>query len=375
MTTMYLIRHGEAEGNVYRRFHGWYDSRITPKGYSQVEALERRFDGVPIDAVYASPLFRAMTTAGAIYKPRGLPLRTDPDLREIGGGVWEDRPWGELCRKDPALLEAFFRADPGWGVEGGETYIQVQTRMGGVLRRIAGENEGKTVAVFSHGTAIMTALALFRGYPPEAITQMPHGDNTAVSKLLFRSGEVEIEFFNDASHLGPLAAQGGRGSLSDFMRRSLWFRPLDLKSEAGFYRKARREAWATIHHTMRGFNAGAFLSAARDNSDYDPRSVVAAMCGDRRAGILQMDLRRGAEEGWGTVPFFYMMPEYRAQGLGVQLLGQAVSVFRTLGRRRLRLRCAPENLRARRFYERQGFHKIGEEPGGLGTLDLLEKDI
>lgn len=29
MTTIYLIRHAEADGNLYRRAHGWYDSVIT----------------------------------------------------------------------------------------------------------------------------------------------------------------------------------------------------------------------------------------------------------------------------------------------------------------------------------------------------------
>ncbi|MBS1409295.1 MAG: phosphoglycerate mutase, partial [Oscillospiraceae bacterium] len=42
MTKIYLVRHAEAEGNVYRRIHGQYDSRITPNGLRQVEALRAR---------------------------------------------------------------------------------------------------------------------------------------------------------------------------------------------------------------------------------------------------------------------------------------------------------------------------------------------
>ena len=40
MTTIYLIRHAEAEGNLYRRIHGWYDSLITDNGFAQIKALE-----------------------------------------------------------------------------------------------------------------------------------------------------------------------------------------------------------------------------------------------------------------------------------------------------------------------------------------------
>ena len=54
MTKFYVIRHAEAEGNLYRRIHGWYDSLITPNGYRQIAALEGRFAQEPIDAVYSA---------------------------------------------------------------------------------------------------------------------------------------------------------------------------------------------------------------------------------------------------------------------------------------------------------------------------------
>ncbi|MCM1149955.1 MAG: histidine phosphatase family protein, partial [Butyricicoccus sp.] len=39
MTKIYLIRHAEAEGNIYRRAHGWYDGRVSAKGRRQIDAL------------------------------------------------------------------------------------------------------------------------------------------------------------------------------------------------------------------------------------------------------------------------------------------------------------------------------------------------
>ena len=47
MTTIYLIRHAEAEGNVFRRIHGQYDSCVTPNGRRQIAALAQRFAGIP----------------------------------------------------------------------------------------------------------------------------------------------------------------------------------------------------------------------------------------------------------------------------------------------------------------------------------------
>ena len=75
MTTLYLIRHAEAEGNLYRRIHGQFDTNVTPNGRRQIAALARRFAAVPVDAVYASDLTRTQTTAQAIAAPQGLPLR------------------------------------------------------------------------------------------------------------------------------------------------------------------------------------------------------------------------------------------------------------------------------------------------------------
>ena len=83
MTTVYLIRHAEAEGNVYRRCHGQYDSLLTPRAYEQLPYLAKRFENVPLDAVYASDLFRARTTAKAVAAPHGMNVEIRPVLREI----------------------------------------------------------------------------------------------------------------------------------------------------------------------------------------------------------------------------------------------------------------------------------------------------
>lgn len=379
MTTVYLIRHAEAEGNLYRRCQGWYNSLITINGYRQIEALEKRFREIRIDAVWSSDLFRTMTTAGAVYKPKGLSLHTDPGLREIGGGVWEDKPWGELYREKPEELSIFFQSDPDWQVEGSETYGGVMARMVKTLRRIAGGHDGETVAAFSHGAAIRAAVAGFDSGDARQIKTVPQGENTSVSKLVFDGDRVKIEYINDSSHLAQLPAREvpkGRGDgIMAFIGSNLWFRPLDFQREPELYRRARREAWAGVHHTLKGFQEDGFLAEAEEISHNDPNCVMVAMRGEERVGIVQTDPYRDSGSGIGRIPFLYMMPECRGLGLGVQLLGQAVSYYRPLDRQFLRLSCAPENEGARRFYERHGFYKVGTEPGVLGELDVLEKFI
>lgn len=381
MTRIYIIRHAEAEGNIYRRIHGWYDSLITERGYRQIAALADRFQNVHVDAVYSSDRFRTKTTASAIYKPKGLELHTSRQLREVNMGIWEDHPWGEVARTDTEQLKLFNAGSSLWRTEGGESYAEVQKRLVDAVLRIAKNHPGQTVAAASHGTAIRSMLAYFHGLPLDRMSEVSHCDNTGVACLEVEGDRVNIVFENDNSHLdeatSTFASQswwrmGGKGSLDEV---NLWFRPLDFETEAELYYQSRKEAWVTIHGSLLNFDGDGFLRDAMAQSKRDQRSVMVAMKGETIAGILQMDFLRDAEKGVGGIPFYYMTPEFRRRGFGVQLLGQAVSTYRPMGRTYLRLRCAPDNLAAQRFYQRHGFRKVAEEQGSRVPLDIMEKYI
>ena len=87
-------------------------------------------------------------------------------------------------------------------------------------------------------------------------------------------------------------------------------------------------------------------------------------------GVILYDVRYKTKKA-GYIKFLSILPEDRGRGLGVQLIGQAVSLWRNSGRDRLRLHCPPDNERARRFFERYGFKWLRREKG----QDLLEKYI
>ena len=256
MTKIYLVRHAEAEGNLYRRIHGQYDSLVTDNGYRQIAALAHRFEDIHVDAVYSSDLFRTRTTAKAIYGPKGLPLTTRKSLREVSMGVWEDRTWGEVARTDAQQLAWFNTTDRRWKVEGGESFAELRERISAAIRQIAHNHPGETVAVVSHGTAIRNALAVFQGLSIEESASLPHSDNTAVSLLEFDGDEVRVVFHDDGSHLPEEISTFAKqrwwkqdtGSLAD---ANMWFRPLDMEREADFYRQCpgRRGSTSTAPGT------------------------------------------------------------------------------------------------------------------------------
>ena len=379
MTSIYLIRHGEAEGNLYRRAQGHYDADITPRGQRQIDALAMRFRDDRIDALYSSDLRRTRITAGAITRFHDIPMNLEPRLREVCLGDWEDQPWGNLSRDFPEAMTAFNDDPEAWSAPGAESFEHLARRMRDIILELAAAHDGQTIACVSHGMAIRTLLSKVMGIPSAEIRRLPHGDNTAVSLLEVEGERINVVFYNDASHLSR--------ELSTFARQSWWrkpglhdqdnvcFRPLDLSAEPELYTRFYAEAWRCAHGSLAGFEPSVYLASARRRYEEDPRSVTVILRGDEVVGITELDTRRGQDEGYGWISLCCVEEAHRRSLLGVQLLGHAVSVFRRLGRSAIRLSVYPGNEGAVSFYSAYGFVKVAETEGVFGMLDVMEKKI
>ena len=337
MTKIYLIRHAEAEGNLYRIAHGWHNGLITNyRGYRQIDALRQRFHDVDIDAVYASDLYRTQTTARAIWLPKALPLHLEPAFREIHMGVWEDHPWHELNKQYPEEMYHFNRRVDLWRVEGGETAQQVLDRYIPALHRIGAAHDGGTVAVFSHGAALRIVLGTLQGVPLSGIGDTPHGDNTAVSLLTWDDGALRVEYRDDNSHL---TAEG----LSTFARQS-WWRSADMVDPGEDYVPLPEELRDRFHVPAGG-------------------EAVGIRCGGTFIGALQ--LLPEEAPGVGRLGWYWLDPAYRGTGHGIAPMGRVLLYWRHRGAEYLRLRCGDRELR--RFFARLGFYPL--------EGDVMEKDI
>lgn len=319
-TKIFLIRHAEAEGNLFRVAHGQYNSTITPRGYQQLHYLRERFQDERLDAVYGSDLLRAHTTASALYVPRDLPFRPLPLLREIKLGNWEQKSWGEIERMDRQMYIDFNKRPDLWHTEGAETFAQVRERMLSGVRRIAAENPGKTAAATSHGAALRTLLGALEGLSLEETGQTGHGDNTAVSLLEVEGDGIRVIFRDDASHVPP--------EFSTF----------------------RRQSW---HKSDAATEPGLWFQSAPDGSG---TQRVEALLGGDTAGRIAYRL-----EGDGLrVTEYALVPALRGQHYGVQLLGQAVQYARSAGVDTIRLAC-PEVLAP--YFAKYGFETAHENGG------------
>ncbi len=376
MTRIFVVRHAEAEGNLYRRIHGHYDSAVTRNGQRQIAALARRFEGETVDICYSSDLIRTRATAQAVCGPKGLPLHLDPRFREVNLGVWEDQPFGCLGRVDPVML-ARFDADPyNWHVEGAEDFEAYSGRFLTALREAARANPDRTAAVFAHGSVIR-AMQLCLFYSLETIGELGHCDNTGVSLLEYEDGAFRAVYLNDNSHLSSeistLARQNWWRKQGDRRDRNLWYRP--MTPDAAWYGACRREAWEALYGPAPDFDSGAFYRGALNEAQREPEALCDVMLEDQRVGLLQLSPSVDARDGAGYIAFLYLLPAYRGQGLGVQLIGQAVSVYRRLGRSCLRLGVSPHNAPALAFYQKYGFAPSGHVPGRYGSLLRMDLDI
>src|SRR5262245_33510136 len=117
---LYLIRHGQSQFNAERRIQGQFDVRLSPFGEQQSLALAAAFRSLPIDAVYSSPLARAMQTAAPIADALGLTVQTDERLKEINAGVFQGVLWSEIEAHSPDLAARWREQDPDFVIPGGE---------------------------------------------------------------------------------------------------------------------------------------------------------------------------------------------------------------------------------------------------------------
>ena len=202
MVRIYLVRHAEAEGNVKEFFQGRTDTEVSEKGLRQLDCLAGRFKDIKIEALYSSPLKRAMATAEAVNRHHGLSIITDSEIVEINGGDWEGVKWAEFPEKFPREIKLWKEEINHFTAPNGESTKQVYDRMVSAMKRIAAENNGKTIAVVSHGMAIKAYLTYAGGIEWENYTDPGWSDNTAVSLIEYSDTLVpSIVFKNDSSHL------------------------------------------------------------------------------------------------------------------------------------------------------------------------------
>ncbi|KHO19041.1 bifunctional RNase H/acid phosphatase [Mycolicibacterium setense] len=201
LTRLLLLRHGQTELSVARRYSGRGNPALTEEGRRQADAAARYLGtrgGVA--AVVTSPLERAYETATAAAKALGIDVRVDDDLIETDFGEWEGLTFAEAAQRDPELHRRWLR-DTSVEPPGGESFDAVAHRVRRARNRIIADHGAATVLVVSHVTPIKTILrlALDAG---EGILYRLHLDLASLSIAEFYGdGGSSVRLVNQTAYL------------------------------------------------------------------------------------------------------------------------------------------------------------------------------
>ncbi len=203
VTRLIFVRHAEAEGNINRRFHGWYDSRITEKGHKQAKKVAERLASIPIDIIYSSSLTRTLQTAQYIADIKQLPIIRTDKLKEINGGDWENMPFDELPIKFPSENKTWEEEPHLHKMPNGESVAEFYDRLIGEVNHIISDNSGRNICVVTHGAAIRTMLCRFYDCKLDNLKNIIWHDNTSVTIVDYddTTDKFEVIMEGDIEHL------------------------------------------------------------------------------------------------------------------------------------------------------------------------------
>ncbi len=221
--TLYLIRHGEIEGSAFRKYTGSIDVVLSKNGIEQIKVVSTFFNdillhkpetirskisldtekdtqqqaesGLLLDAIYASPLKRALDSAEIIAAPYRIKPFIFKGLREMSFGKWEGMTFDSIKQQYPEAFNAWtnnpFKNRP----VGGESIKEVSERVINVLHQVLSRHSSGNIAIVAHGGVNRVILCHLTGIPYEHLFRIEQ-DYACVNIIEFWESYPVIKALN-----------------------------------------------------------------------------------------------------------------------------------------------------------------------------------
>src|ERR1700694_144958 len=184
-TRIYLIRHADVE-SPNKRLYGHLDGfDLSALGRAQAAAIGEELRNEEVRRIVHSPLARAFETARLINErlAQPAPLESDPDLREAEFSRYlQGLPYWQIPLRRP--LWFVHKARRGL-LPGDEAVDQLGGRVLEVMRRLAREHPGETMAIVSHADPLQAAWILLDG--------RPHNEREMYRKAVDKAGMLQVD--------------------------------------------------------------------------------------------------------------------------------------------------------------------------------------
>jgi broad specificity phosphatase PhoE len=162
-TRLYLVRHGETDLNRDRRFRGMSDAPLNEQGRLESRGAARLLSGLGVSAVHTSPVRRAVETAEIIAGELGANVVINEGFIDIDYGEWQGLTVEEVQEKFGGTLDAWLSDPGGFTFPGGESMLDVRSRLEPALLGIVRDNPGGSVAAVSHLAVLKVCFILMMG--------------------------------------------------------------------------------------------------------------------------------------------------------------------------------------------------------------------
>jgi broad specificity phosphatase PhoE len=200
--TILLVRHGTTTFNETDHLQGQIDNPLNQKGRDEVTRLAARLQCATLDAIFSSPLQRAVETATIINSFHNLPLTLIPEISEINLGEWEGLNYSDVRAQFPEIHQRWI-SDPDFPIPGGESFSTVCARTRTGLERIL-QGDHKHILITGHASVNRAILGNLLQLSP-ASARMFRTGNAALSRLLLMENALQqwsmVDFWNSTSHL------------------------------------------------------------------------------------------------------------------------------------------------------------------------------
>ncbi len=203
MSEILFVRHGETDANAAGIWQGWSDTHLNAVGRAQAIAVARRLadEEGHIDALYTSPLRRALETAKIIEEHLSLDAQPVEDLKEIHFGDIEGLSVEAMARRFPAVHTRWQdKGDTTFQWPGGERRGDFFERAAAACRRICRRHQEEKVVIAAHGGTIRACLADL--LPEELGEWWTYTlDNAGLTRVRVTGDEAQLLTLNDTAHL------------------------------------------------------------------------------------------------------------------------------------------------------------------------------
>jgi broad specificity phosphatase PhoE len=202
-TRLILVRHGETLLNREFRYVGIGDYPLSEHGRLQADQLAEALSGLPIAAVYSSPLQRAYCTAQSIASKHALPVQILSSLVEGSFGSWEGMSRAEVLARSPQDEQQLlaWEHDPNLAPPGGESIAMIYERAVTMVEQLSQVHVEQAIVLVSHVGVIKALLCAALAAPLTCCSHI-FLDPATISVVDWHPLYPLLRLLNSHAHLG-----------------------------------------------------------------------------------------------------------------------------------------------------------------------------